>query len=222
MIPPKNKYFSETPCQSFPNEGWVEVKLSNKIMEHLKECIKKQKTKKFNHQLVGHIDNSFKIKDKNNFFSTNVLFPLSKIYFRDYGNLSIPQTLTHSCKSVLQNLWVNFQKKHEFNPPHFHSGIFSFVVWMTIPTDYKKEHALKFVNHSSSPQASDFQFMYLDSLGHIKTHNYKLSSESEGTMLFFPAKLMHQVFPFYTSNKERISISGNIALDTEKSYVPQK
>ena len=34
-------------------------------MEHLNKCIKK-KIKNFNDQLVGHINNSFKIKDKNN------------------------------------------------------------------------------------------------------------------------------------------------------------
>ena len=35
-------------------------------------------------------------------------------------------------------------------------------------------------------------------------------------MLFFPSKLNHVVYPFYTSNKNRISISGNVALDPQK------
>ena len=37
-----------------------------------------------------------------------------------------------------------------------------------------------------------------------------LSSEDEGRMLFFPASLQHQVYPFYGTEEERITISGNI------------
>jgi hypothetical protein len=35
-------------------------------------------------------------------------------------------------------------------------------------------------------------------------------------MLFFPSKLQHQVYPFYTSNKDRVSVSGNICLNVDK------
>jgi hypothetical protein len=31
-------------------------------------------------------------------------------------------------------------------------------------------------------------------------------------MLFFPAWLLHQVYPFYGTEEERITISGNISL----------
>jgi len=32
----------------------------------------------------------------------------------------------------LGDMWVNFQKKHEYNPPHTHSGLFSFVIFCSI------------------------------------------------------------------------------------------
>jgi len=32
-------------------------------------------------------------------------------------------------------------------------------------------------------------------------------------MLFFPAEMMHQVYPFYNCEEERITISGNIKYD---------
>ena len=38
--------------------------------------------------------------------------------------------------------------------------------------------------------------------------------DDEGTMLFFTANRPHQVYPFYTSNKTRVSISGNIVLNS--------
>ena len=43
-----------------------------------------------------------------------------------------------------------------------------------------------------------------------------LSLEDEGRMLFFPAWLQHQVFPFYECEEERITISGNIIYNLEK------
>ena len=41
-----------------------------------------------------------------------------------------------------------------------------------------------------------------------------MSSNLEGIMLFFPSNLNHQVYPFYKCNEKRISIAGNIGLDT--------
>ena len=34
----------------------------------------------------------------------------------------------------------------------------------------------------------------------------------EGVCCFFPSKLKHMVYPFYTSERKRVSISGNISL----------
>jgi inosine/xanthosine triphosphate pyrophosphatase family protein len=38
----------------------------------------------------------------------------------------------------------------------------------------------------------------------------------EGKIAFFPSKLSHCVYPFYSSDDVRISISGNIKLDSKK------
>ena len=61
---------------------------------------------------------------------------------------------------------------------------------------------------------NSFLLEYNDSLGGIKTYDYRLSSKYEGYMLFFPSKLRHCVYPFYETDKPRISISGNL------SYLP--
>ena len=98
---------------------------------------------------------------------------------------------------------------------HTHGGVFSFVVWIDIPYDYSKEHALPFVKDSNDPSASDFAFVYTNILGNVESHTYSLNKDWNGYMLFFPAKLNHLVYPFYTSDKKRISISGNIALNVE-------
>ena len=39
----------------------------------------------------------------------------------------------------LESFWVKKEKKHEFNPPHDHIGIYSFVIWiLPHPTRNKK------------------------------------------------------------------------------------
>ena len=114
---------------------------------------------------------------------------------------------------VLNKFWVNFQKQHEFNPIHNHSGVYSFVVFMKIPTDWREQHEIPFVKDSNAPKASDFEFVYTDVMGNVTGYTYSLDSSFEVIMLFFPAEMMHQVYPFYNCEEERITISGNIVYD---------
>jgi hypothetical protein len=117
----------------------------------------------------------------------------------------------------LSDFWVNFQKQYEFNPLHNHHGLYSFVVFMKIPTHWKEQHALPISVNSNAPVASDFEFVQSKKdNGECFTSQFPLSSEDEGRMLFFPASLYHQVYPFYGTEKERITISGNIVLDVPK------
>ena len=41
-------------------------------------------------------------------------------------------------------------------------------------------------------------------------YNYSLDPSMEGYMVMFPSETQHCVYPFYTSDEERISISGNL------------
>ena len=58
-------------------------------------------------------------------------------------------------------------------------------------------------------------------LGDINKYTYQLDKTQEGSMLFFPAKLKHIVYPFYNCDKERISISGNIRFNTSENSMKQ-
>ena len=87
---------------------------------------------------------------------------------------------------------------------------------MKIPSSHKKEKEITFLKESNDPSSNTFQFIYTNILGSVSTFNFYLEPKDEGTILFFPASLRHQVYPFYSSNKERISISGNIALDPKQ------
>tara|TARA_R110002049_G_scaffold52879_3_gene148524 strand:- start:193 stop:813 length:621 start_codon:yes stop_codon:yes gene_type:complete len=201
--------------RTLPNVGIIEDKLNEKTINKLKSCIK-DKQNKMNKKLAGNISESFSIPDKKNWFFKTVLLPLINQYSPKNLTAVVPNVLTENCSFVLHEFWVNFQKKFEFNPAHKHRGAFSFVIWVDIPSSYIKEKELHFTKHSNTPMANTFEFCYTNILGQIATYSYLLESEDEGTILLFPSSLVHLVYPFYLSNKNRVSISGNILLDPKK------
>lgn len=106
--------------------------------------------------------------------------------------------------------WINFQKKHEFNPLHNHSGDYSFVIWIKIPYNIKDELNLPWVKNSNIPCASVFSLVYLNPLGEINGKPFYLDKQDAGKMVIFPSRMYHMVYPFYTSDDYRISIAGNL------------
>ena len=58
--------------------------------------------------------------------------------------------------------------------------------------------------------------LHTNILGRTQIHYYQLEKEDEGKMVIFPSNLRHQVYPFYNCDEERISVSGNILVNTSK------
>ena len=198
-----------------PVLGWLEKKLSNKEMEFLWRCIDNRK-KSFKHRLAGQIHESNVLVDKGDWFWQHTLYPLCKEYFQEFGNLGSDTPVNQLHPYFLQSFWVNYQKQNEFNPLHDHNGVYSFVVWMKIPTRHFEQNKNPISLKSSDHLISAFQFHYSNILGQTKHHTCEMNPEMERTILFFPAKLKHVVYPFYNCDEDRISISGNILLNTTK------
>jgi hypothetical protein len=185
------------------NPPWLDTRLTTEAMDHLWNNINGKQTDA-RKSLVGNISKSEYIEDKDNWFYENVLKRCAEtIYLKERSD---PPPVFE-----LKMLWVNYQKQHEFNPPHMHLGcIYTFVVFMKIPTHWKEQHTLPWLKDVSKPCASDFQFLLGQGRGSIQEINFSLCPEDAGRMLVFPAWLNHQVFPFYECEEERITISGNI------------
>ena len=115
----------------------------------------------------------------------------------------------------LKTAWVNFQQKGEFNPIHNHTGMYSFVLWYKIPYYGNIEAVAGPGRLSKNRLSGKFCFQYSNILGNIVGGELPVDKKWEGQMLLFPAQLHHQVYPFYSSNDYRISISGNLFLQTE-------
>ena len=197
------------------NLGWLKLKLDDKELKFLWDMIN-ERGEKINDRLAGNIDSSYEIYDKGGWFTDNVLLECGIKYEKHYGNIWSKVPITGLHPFTLSSMWVNYQKQYEFNPLHDHTGVFSFVIWMQIPTDYEDQKQISITKDSNLPVVSNFVLNYHNTLGMIAQHVYAMSKEMEGTMLFFPSQLMHCVYPFFNCNKDRISISGNLSIDTNR------
>lgn len=110
-----------------------------------------------------------------------------------------------------KDLWVNFQSKHEYNPIHHHGGELSFVIWVNIP--YSIEDEFKVFSTANSKTTGTFSFHYPDHfhVGGVNSHCLYADRTWEGQIIMFSSQLQHSVYPFYTSDEYRISVSGNLS-----------
>ncbi len=199
------------------NLGWIETQLDEHHIEFLWKRIKESDGKSMKDNLIGNISKSLIIEDRANFFFKKVLLPHVQKYRNTYQGDPIRPHVYGNVDMVLNGFWANYQYQHEFNPYHHHGGIYSFVVWLKIPYDWKEQHNLPFMEgiKDSDRKASDFEFEYCDLLGDIRNHSFKLDKSMEGRMLFFPAGLRHTVYPFYNCEEPRISVAGNVWFKTK-------
>jgi len=190
-----------------PVTGWLAIELDKEIIDYLWNQIDESNVS-VKDQLAGHITSSLSLKDKDDFFANNVLIPAAEKY---YNNFRVTKPTHIKCNSlILNDFWVNFQKKHEFNPLHDHGGMFSFVIWMKIPTKSEEQNKLEFLKDQKKPVASSFELTYVDTSGRLAGFVYPMNPDMEGKMLFFPSFFKHSVYPFYECDDTRISISGNL------------
>ena len=94
-------------------------------------------------------------------------------------------------------------KKGEYNPPHNHTGDFSFVLYLQVPEELKKEDQA-FEGRGSGP--GTISFIYGEEQKGISTGHGILPTIND--LWIFHSSLKHTVPPF-RSDVERISVSGN-------------
>jgi hypothetical protein len=161
--------------------------------------------KDYRNNLAGHLDDE-KALDKDKVF--DILKPYFNSYALGYQEYRA-QPLCNGFEMI--TAWINRQKKNEFNPPHTHDGHLSFVLYTEIPRGLHKECHTS-VHNSPGPGCITFDFNMPGSnvnKFYLQTHSHL---PSVGDFFIFPAGLPHWVYPFKTTEGERVSISGNINL----------
>jgi hypothetical protein len=176
------------------------------------------KADSFAGRLAGHLQREYVIT-KSKSHMEKLIFPLVEAYEAEYPayKKKFMRSFSSEPSVTLSNIWVNFQKKTEFNPIHTHNGMYSFVIWMNIPYDIEEEKKVfpQFNKDDKQDEmkTSCFEFVYSNSLGEISQFSIHVDKTFENNCILFPATMAHQVYPFYTSDDYRISVSGNFTLN---------
>jgi hypothetical protein len=219
-IEEKIEDYSYSP-ETFPTHmGYFIIKLPSTALARLQTYADIPNKSSASHSLVGNITSSEYLHDNDDWFFKNYLEFMCNDYIKDfkYETGEFTGIIEHNGVSkhpfMLDSMWINHMKQGEFNPAHTHAGIFSFVIFIKIPTHFNEQHGRPESINSSAPMASNFAFEYMSELGQNKVKHIPMSSDWEGSMIFFPSQLRHQVYPFYNSEEDRITISGNLGMNT--------
>jgi len=188
--------------------SWGPCVAKLKITDEFKNLLLKEgeasSTKKYDYQtrLAGILQKEFRFRDY------NVLLPyvdeFLKLYttiFEKWKGVQFKQPPNY----LLRAMWINYQRKNEFNPPHDHADDLSFVIYLKVPEEIKKEFK-EYRGRSCGP--GGIQFVYGD--GNRQAITYQSHFPEENDIFIFPAWLKHWVAPF-KADVERISVSGNIS-----------
>tara|TARA_B100000945_G_scaffold183907_1_gene147497 strand:+ start:737 stop:1510 length:774 start_codon:yes stop_codon:yes gene_type:complete len=124
---------------------------------------------------------------------------------------------THSSKFQLIDLWINYMKSGEHNPQHNHNGQLSWVIYLEVPDLTEEKNNFK--GTGMGPGIIGFHYGE-NHRPKWAEHTYKYDPVASH-MFIFPAQLRHEVLPFFTKDKTRISVSGNLYLipPNQQSYV---
>ena len=202
--------FQKTPL---PNVGLTNSYLPSEIYQALNREIvdihnDDSKTMRMNKSLAGQITKEYQITKSRELLDP-FLEEMGKAYQKQWNYY--PKENPNNNKLTVESVWVNMQKKLEVNPLHNHDGTLSFVAWLYVPFKLEDERNMENCKNSRTMElASTFQFVYTTALGTIVNCPMFVEKGWEGRIVMFPAKLLHVVYPFQTSDDYRISIAGNL------------
>ena len=191
-----------------PNDVSVAIESEiNEMMDcNFKNCIS------YSNTLAGAIQHEYTLHKSANAID-RLISVIAPTYWNNYGLFETSAKKHYIRKNGnLPDLWVNFQRKYEHNPLHTHGGQLSFVIWHRVPYDIEEERKLPHLNRGNTPTAGVFYFNIPDftARGGVKQEHIVVDDTKEGQMIIFPSIIQHGVYPFYTSDEYRISVSGNI------------
>lgn len=195
--------------------GYIEITLPfsyyNQLLQNINE---NPPTEPYNENLAGQIENE---KGLNlSLIPEEVKQIINQgchEYINIFGHNKFKDIRFRNKKYKLELLdsWINFQKAGEYNPIHNHDRDLVYVIWLQIPYNLEDE-----INHPSSKKsnniiASKFQFASVNnSLSNTMNNIININKSYEGKMIIFHGQMEHCVYPFFTSDDYRISMSGNL------------
>lgn len=202
--------------KEFDNYGYLIADIEDNLLSSVKNEIKENKMVSISNEVDGHVTGTYSLKDSLSDLQS-IVMPHFIEYDRHYNYINTNySTLTDSLNIVMNDAWVSFQNKYEFNPAHRHPGLMSFVIWTNIP--YTRDDEIK-----SSPvknkrnKSGSFTMYYTNSIGDVVTKDILLDNTYNNKMILFPSKINHSVAPFYSTDETRVSVAGNFFFETKEN-----
>ena len=183
----------------------MKTKMPDYIVKKLKTEGKKTK-ENYNYKLAGHLDNQYKYPANVQKWFYEEIQPIVQAYRNGHCKFHGIEELTVELSA--DDLWVNYMKAGDFNPIHTHGGDYSFVLFLDVPKQLKKEQE-EFEGTSAKPGSLMFEYTQ-QARPRYATSGTTIVPET-GDFFMFPAMLQHWVCPF-KSKVTRISVSGNLRI----------
>ena len=184
-------------------------KLPDQVFIELNKNLKKFK-EPTNDKLAGNITKEYLAPDLIPIIAPTILKEIiEREVFKKYILQNSFMFSEADLKLYIHDLWINFQGKHEFNPIHNHSGLLSFIIFVSIPYFAKQQEQISPGKKSNSDRAGMLEFIFNEGITN-KTEVFKVDKTWEQCGLIFPSNTMHCVYPFFGFNEYRITMAGNI------------
>jgi hypothetical protein len=197
------------------NVGVLHVKVPQMVMAAIRAEVDQiqrdfSSAEAVNHNLAGNMEREYQISQSRSQLDPFIM-AVTDVFQQRHPVRT--QDTTQPTQLRLDNVWCNFQKATEFNPNHTHTGLLSFVIWVQVPYLIEEEQSQSPGRLSNKNNAGCFELIYNTTIGDLATTVFPADRTWEGQMLMFPARMTHCVYPFFTSQDYRISISGNVVAD---------
>ena len=185
----------------------IPEELVNKINKYVDDLIKddvKAKAQDVGANLAGNVKQEFDLDSK---FANEcgwVQFLSKECAYWIKESTGKKMTKFH-----LIGTWIVRQFENEYNPLHYHGGHISGVGYLKVPKSFGKtfQKSKKNNNNGQIHLVHGSRQFLSDCLFKVEP--------KVGNFYFFPNYLLHTVYPFYSENEERRSISFNALIDEE-------
>jgi len=192
------------------NPGILDTRLPESLFQDLKGRVFEERNKriKYNNNLVAFIKEEYQYDHNSH---PQFCEYLLDVYASWRNQFNVDSHLAPNQRPIVNDIWVNHQKKYEYNPNHNHGGQASFVIWVQIPYDINEELKVDhYTKQNDTLKKAAFEFTYSTLTNGLSTNCIWLTKRDEGRMLMFPSQLLHCVYQFTTSDDVRISVAGNM------------
>jgi hypothetical protein len=206
-------------AHTLPNLGYVKRLLTPEQLAPVWQeihSIQNDPTNKesWTHNLVGNIRREYRLTESEPHLET-IALDLCSEYVKNYSYPANLEQVEGAHRLAQTWTWANFMRAGEYNPAHGHNGVMSWVLWLQVPYLLADEDREWPTVSEDKRSVARFALHYTDAIGTINTQFIPVDRCYEGVMIMFPSAMRHSVFPFFTSQQDRISVAGNLLFKPE-------